>query len=380
MLLGRVKAECSFLFVCAHHTLNFCCCSALRAFLPFLSILFLSLPALSMCCCFFQVVSFGRFRFFWPQTFVDFIFPSLSWSSHWSVRFDSIQLFYLSSADGWTMQFSVPFSTSSFGEPLSSITSLFSSCVLLLLLCFVWCFRSNLLLQFRLCRFLHLYLPGRRRHCPGHNLSSVLNLLLFLHQWHSANSSSFGMEFPRRQPHFSHLNKICFDVIWTNALFRESFELLARMYSGFQYSEYGVRTANSWMAEHSASTYLSDLPMAPLISTVQLFRLLIFTDLPQGVSPYNVGGDRNRVFSMSFAAKPRRRKLSTKTTFFFEIYITHRAGKQHHNVLTFDFVYVARFRIDNKHAQRYFPQPRKPFEMARLHFLKILFSHNWKKH
>ena len=117
----RVKAECSFLFVCAHHTLNFCCCSALRAFLPFLSILVFSLPALSMYCCFFQVVSFGRFRFFCLETFFDFIFPSLSWSSHWSVCFDSIQLFYLSNAPGGTMQFSVPFSTSSFGEPLSSI-------------------------------------------------------------------------------------------------------------------------------------------------------------------------------------------------------------------------------------------------------------------
>ena len=74
-----------------------------------------------MYCCFFQVVSFGRFRFFCLQTFFDFIFPSLSWSSHWSVCFDSIKLFYLSNAPGGTMQFSVPFSTSSFGEPLSSI-------------------------------------------------------------------------------------------------------------------------------------------------------------------------------------------------------------------------------------------------------------------
>ena len=36
----------------------------------------------------FQVISFGLFRFFWPQTIVDFIFPSLSRCSYWSACFD----------------------------------------------------------------------------------------------------------------------------------------------------------------------------------------------------------------------------------------------------------------------------------------------------
>ena len=183
------------------------------------------------------------------------------------------------------------------------------------------------------------------------------------------NSSSFGMEFPRWQPHFSHLNKICFDVIWTNALFRDSFELLARMYSGFQYSENGVRTANSWMAEHSASTYLSDLPMAPLISTVQLFRLLIFTDLPQGVSPYNVGGDRNRVFSMSFAATPRRRKLSTKTFIFRNLHTTPLTKMYR---VDFRFRLCCSSPIWQQTSTKILPKTKKRFEMTRLHFLNIL--------
>ena len=61
-------------------------CEPFFLFFPFFLFLCVHFP----CIVVFQVVSFGRFRFFWPQTLVDFIFPSLSWSSHWSVCFDSV--------------------------------------------------------------------------------------------------------------------------------------------------------------------------------------------------------------------------------------------------------------------------------------------------
>ena len=98
------------------------------------------------------------------------------------------------------------------------------------------------------------------------------------------------------------------------------------------------------------STSSSGLTMAPLILARLLFRLLIFTDLRQGISLFFVGGDRIRVFPMSVASTPLKWKLSTKTFVFRNLH--------NRRVLTFDFVCVARLRFDNKHAQRCFLQPR----------------------
>ena len=87
--MGRVKAECSFfLFVLIRPSIFAAAvlCEPFFLFFPFFLFLCLHLP----CIVVFQFVSSGRFRFFWPQTLVDFIFLSLSWSLHWSVCFDSV--------------------------------------------------------------------------------------------------------------------------------------------------------------------------------------------------------------------------------------------------------------------------------------------------
>ena len=358
--------------------ISFCLCSSYPKFLLlqcFASLSSFSFDPFFFFACTFHVLLFFSSRFLWS---ISILLPSDILWFHLPISFvvfPLVCLFWLHSV--------ILLVQPSWGKDaiLSAILhfilrwasfqhlSLFSSCVLLLLLCFFWCFRSNLLLQFRLCRFLHLYLPGRRRHCPGHNLSSVLNLLLFLHQWHSAILLPLEWNFPGGN-HTS--------PIWTRSVSTWSgqmhFSAIALNCSlecilASNIPENGVRTANSWMAEHNASTYLSDLPMAPLISTVQLFRLLIFTDLPQGVSPYNVGGDRNRVFSMSVAATPRRRKLSTKTFIFRNLHTTPLT-----NMYRVDF----RFRlccsspIWQQTSTKILPKTKKRFEMTRLHFLNIL--------